>query len=93
MKPAKITSKPASPTKAKPVTKAVKAAAVQPVVSKPAAPKAKPAAPTVVKSAPAEPTHEAIALRAYQIWEKNGRPSGREAEHWSQALAQLKAAN
>ena len=26
-----------------------------------------------------------IRERAHQIWEKEGRPAGREAEHWKQA--------
>lgn len=28
---------------------------------------------------------ERIRERAYQIWEAEGRPEGREAEHWKQA--------
>jgi hypothetical protein len=28
---------------------------------------------------------EEIAFCAYLIWEKEGRPSGREKEHWLQA--------
>lgn len=32
-----------------------------------------------------------IALCAYLIWEKEGRPLGRESEHWLQAEAQLLA--
>ena len=27
----------------------------------------------------------AIALRAYQLWEEEGHPEGRDREHWRQA--------
>lgn len=37
------------------------------------------------------PTAEEIALCAYWIWEKEGRPAGRDAAHWRQAEAQLRA--
>ncbi|WP_083988742.1 DUF2934 domain-containing protein [Devosia geojensis] len=30
-------------------------------------------------------TDEQIRLRAYQIWETEGRPEGRAEEHWQQA--------
>jgi hypothetical protein len=30
-----------------------------------------------------------IAVRAYEIWEKQGRPHGRDREHWLQAAAEL----
>jgi hypothetical protein len=30
-----------------------------------------------------------IQQRAYQIWEQEGRPEGRAAEHWRQAEQQL----
>jgi hypothetical protein len=30
-----------------------------------------------------------IAQRAYAIWEKQGRPHGRDREHWSQACEEL----
>jgi len=32
-----------------------------------------------------------IALRAYFIWEREGRPDGREAEHWTLAEAEIKS--
>ncbi len=60
------------------------------VVAKKAAAKRKPAkaAPTV----PAlEITSEQIARRAYFIWEQQGRPAGKEREHWMLAEQQLKA--
>ena len=28
------------------------------------------------------PTHEEIALRAYQLWEERGKPHGSHEEHW-----------
>jgi len=31
----------------------------------------------------------AIALRAYYIWERTGRPEGRGAEHWALAEAEI----
>jgi hypothetical protein len=33
----------------------------------------------------------AIRLRAYQIWEAEGRPEGKQSEHWRQAEEQLGA--
>ena len=32
-----------------------------------------------------------IRERAYEIWEREGRPEGRDAEHWRQAAAELAA--
>lgn len=32
--------------------------------------------------------HEWICKRAYAIWEMEGRPHGRDAEHWLQATAE-----
>ena len=34
-------------------------------------------------------SHEAIRERAYVIWEREGRPQGRELEHWLQAESEL----
>lgn len=36
-------------------------------------------------------THEEIARCAYYIWESEGRPEGRDVEHWLQAELQLQA--
>ena len=36
------------------------------------------------------PTDEQILNRAYQIWEQNGKPDGREDEFWHQAERQLR---
>ena len=38
-----------------------------------------------------EITTERISIRAHAIWEEQGRPQGRELEHWLQAERQLKA--
>jgi len=37
------------------------------------------------------PAPEEIALCAFLIWEKEGRPPGRDREHWLQAETQLLA--
>ena len=37
------------------------------------------------------PRPEQVALLAYHIWEQEGRPPGREQEHWFQAESQIKA--
>ena len=34
-------------------------------------------------------THDRISRRAYQIWEEEGWPQGREAEHWSRAEREI----
>jgi hypothetical protein len=31
-----------------------------------------------------------IAQRAYEIWERTGRPQGKETEHWLQAEAEVR---
>jgi len=33
----------------------------------------------------AEDREERIRARAYQLWERDGRPEGREAHHWEEA--------
>ena len=33
---------------------------------------------------------EAIRQRAYEIWEREGRPVGKSAEHWLRAEAELR---
>lgn len=39
------------------------------------------------------PAHDEIARRAYAIFEQEGRPEGRDMEHWLRAEAQLAAAS
>jgi hypothetical protein len=34
-------------------------------------------------------THETIAAVAYSIWHREGRPHGRDKEHWQKAVSQL----
>lgn len=36
-------------------------------------------------------TERRIRERAYEIWVKEGRPHGRDAEHWEQAKAEILA--
>ncbi|SKA36350.1 DUF2934 domain-containing protein [Consotaella salsifontis] len=35
---------------------------------------------------------EAIRNRAYEIWEREGRPNGREHEHWAEAAREIEEA-
>jgi hypothetical protein len=37
----------------------------------------------------AKPTQEEITLRAYQIWEENNKPEGRDEEFYHQAEKEL----
>lgn len=34
--------------------------------------------------------HEEIARRAHELWEQEGRPEGRDADHWLEAERQLR---
>ena len=36
------------------------------------------------------PTHEEIALHAFLLWEREGRPDGRSMNYWLEAEAQLR---
>jgi hypothetical protein len=38
-----------------------------------------------------EPREERIRERAYEIWEREGKPHGRDAEHWRQAASEIDA--
>ena len=38
-----------------------------------------------------EPTQDEIAAYAYKLWEAEGRPNGRDVDHWLQAKAHLTA--
>ncbi|MBV8190962.1 MAG: DUF2934 domain-containing protein [Alphaproteobacteria bacterium] len=40
-----------------------------------------------------EAVHTAIAERAYTLWESEGKPEGRDVEHWSQAEAEIMASS
>lgn len=39
----------------------------------------------------ASETEAAVKARAYELWERAGRPEGRHAEHWAQAERELGA--
>ncbi len=39
-----------------------------------------------------EPGHDEIALRAFLIWEREGRPPGRETTYWLQAECEIRTA-
>jgi hypothetical protein len=47
------------------------------------------APPDQIQSEP-QPSAQEIAVRAYQVWEAAGRPSGRAVEHWLTAEALLR---
>lgn len=34
---------------------------------------------------------ERIKQRAYEIWEREGHPAGRDQEHWEQAVQEIEA--
>lgn len=38
------------------------------------------------------PTKQEVQLRSYQIWEREGRPHGRDQEHWFRAERELAVA-
>jgi len=44
------------------------------------------------KAQKAEPSHAAIAEKAYEIWRSLGQVLGRDQEHWFQAEQQLRQA-
>ena len=39
---------------------------------------------------PSPLSHDQIAARAQEIWEAEGRPKGKAADHWWQAEAELR---
>ncbi len=51
-----------------------------------------PAHSSAVPGAPkeAEPSEEAIARRAYELWESENRPHGKDRKHWQEAASELK---
>ena len=46
--------------------------------------------PTTRRNVVAEPGKKEIEARAYQLWEKAGRPEDREAEFWHLAEQELR---
>ena len=43
----------------------------------------------VIERVPFKPTHEAIAKRAYELYEDSGCPAGRDVEFWLAAEREL----
>lgn len=39
----------------------------------------------------AKKTDERVRIRAYHLWERDGRPLGRNDEYWAKALAEIHA--
>ena len=39
----------------------------------------------------AKKTDERVRIRAYHLWEQDGRPLGRNDEYWTKALAEIHA--
>jgi hypothetical protein len=46
-------------------------------------------APMAVAAISQQPDAQAVAQRAYEIFEREGRPHGRDVEHWLRAEAEL----
>jgi hypothetical protein len=48
-------------------------------------------APKVVYASAAKtvPTHDEVSARAFDIYEREGRPAGRHVEHWLRAESEL----
>ena len=73
-----------------------RSAAAKPKAATATAPKAK-AKTTVIKAAAGKPAakrridemREYIQLRAYELWESEGRPAGRDQAHWLQAEREI----
>src|SRR5688572_18500541 len=49
-----------------------------------------PPQPTATRTTTPMPTHEQIAMRAYERWVKQGRPQGTEKQDWFEAETDLK---
>ena len=71
---------------AKPLPTPAPAPAVAQAPQRPVTPK--PTTPEAVSRR--EITNDLIALRAYNLWEQQGRPDGREVANWLLAESQLK---
>jgi hypothetical protein len=48
---------------------------------------------TVQLSAISRPDRSLVAQRAYEIWQREGCPEGRDMEHWLRAESELGATN
>ncbi len=72
-----------------------RSAAAKPKAAAAAAPKAKAAATKTAAGKPAaaqrriDEMHDYIQRRAYQLWENEGRPAGRDQAHWLQAESEI----
>lgn len=64
---------------------AASAGSAQPSPSRPA-----PRSSTTTRAASRTFTHEEISARARAIWEREGRPEGRDKDHWIQAERELR---
>jgi Protein of unknown function (DUF2934) len=49
------------------------------------------AAPSVASRRHQDDLHERVRRRAYELWESEGRPAGREYDHWLQAEREVAA--
>ncbi len=58
--------------------------------SRPQAERRVEASPAAANRGNREPTREAVSRRAFEIWERNGRTTGRDLEDWFQAEAELR---
>jgi len=52
-------------------------------------PETEPAVVAAISSADPAAREQAIRERAYAIWEEEGRPEGRDLEHWLQAETEI----
>jgi hypothetical protein len=43
------------------------------------------------KSQRSQPAHEAVAIRAYRLWEQRGGQAGQDEENWFDAERELRA--
>jgi hypothetical protein len=73
----------------------VRTAAAKPRATAAAAPKAKASEAKAASGKPAAPKRridemqEYIQRRAYELWESEGRPTGRDQAHWLQAESEI----
>ncbi len=63
-----------------------------PPVAAPEKPPVRPAPPAAEQGRDDPDRMERVRRRAYEIWEEQGRPQGRDVEHWLRAEAELTAA-
>jgi hypothetical protein len=61
------------------------------VAARPRAERRVEAAPEPVRAS--EPSYEAVSIRAFEIWERNGRQPGHDVEDWLQAEHELRSSS